>query len=334
MSMLPARLVSWVLVCVLGLGQPFALAQKSNVPEIESARRAYWEGRFQQSIEQLEPLIDKLNDGEDLREAAFLLGLSYLALRDDESGRTYFAAAVRQDPSFVPSEDLYMRNIVRTYSDVRKGLVGRLVVTSEPVGARIFVSGRAIGTTPFEGAVVAGTRSVKAELEGYTGQARRVQIDAGRSTSIQFELSREVVSADAGSETNEASVEEFQKIKILTQDGEKTKEADAILVLAHDKLVVRAKKGGLEMKSLAYRDVRSAEYTYSKHPRWKEGLGAAIAVGIFAAPIFFLQGKKHWLTIQTDDDYAVLRLDKNNYEMVCLSFTAASGIEVELVGEK
>jgi hypothetical protein len=313
---------------VLGLGEPFALARKSNVPEIESARRAYWEGRFQLSIEQLEPLIDKLNDGEDLREAAFLLGLSHLALRDDESGRTYFASAVRQDPSFIPSEDLYTHDIVRTYSDVRKGMVGRLVVTSEPVGARVFISGRAIGATPYEGDVVAGSQSVKAELKGYTGQVRRVRIEPGRSASIKFELSREVAS------TGTMAAEEFQKIKLLTRDGEKTAETDAILVLAPDRLVVRSKKGDWEMKSLAYRDIRSAEYAYSKHPRWKEGLGAAIAVGVFAAPIFFLKGKKHWLTVQTEDDYAVLRLDKNNYELVCLSFTAATGIEVEILGEK
>jgi hypothetical protein len=313
---------------VLGLGEPFALARESNVPEIESARRAYWEGRFDQSIEQLEPLIEKLDDGEDLREAAFLLGLSHLALANEQRGRTYFTSAVRQNPSFVPSEDLYAHDIVRTYSDVRKGMVGRLVVTSEPVGARVFVSGRAIGATPYEGDVVAGSQSVKAELKGYTGQVRRVRIEPGRSASIQFKLGSEVASPAT------MAAEEFQKIKLLTRDGEKAAEADAILVLAPDRLVVRAKEGGWEMKALAYRDIRSAEYAYSRHPRWKEGLGAAIAVGVFAAPIFFLKGKKHWLTVQTEDDYAVLRLDKNNYELVCLSFTAASGIDVDLLGEK
>jgi hypothetical protein len=323
-----------ILIGVLGLGQPFALTRESNVPEIESARRAYWEGRFKQSIEQLEPLIEKLNDGADLREAAFLLGLSHLALGDEQRGRTYFASAVRQNPSFIPSEDLYTHAIVRTYSDVRKGMVGRLVVTSVPVGARVFISGRTLGATPYEGVVVSGTQSVKVELKGYTGQVRRVPIEPGRSASVKFELSREVASTGTQAGGGEVSPEEFQKIKLLTQDGEITIETDAILVLAPDRLVVRSKKGDWEMKTLAYQDIRSAEYAYSKHPRWKEGLGAAIAVGVFAAPIFFLKGKKHWLTVQTEDDYAVLRLDKNNYELVCLSFTTASGIDVELLGEK
>jgi hypothetical protein len=262
------------------------------------------------------------------------LGLNHLALGNEQGKRKYFALAIRYDPSFVPSKDLYTDAIVRTYLDIRKDMVGRLVVTSEPAGAKVFVSGRAMGVTPFETEVVAEIQTVKTELEGYTGQVRRVRIDSGRTASVKFELNREVASTRTTDAAGEESSEQFQKIKFLAQDGENAREVDAILIVAPDRLVIRAKTGGWEMKTLAYRDIRSAEYTYSTHPRWKEGLGAAIAVGVFAAPIFFLKGKKHWLTIQTDDDFAVLRLDKDNYEQICLSFTAASGIEVELLGEK
>ena len=326
--MVTGRLWSLALVGALSLGETVTLALQSRVPEIESARRAYWEGRFDQSVEQLRPLIDKLDDKAALREAAFLLGLNHLALGNEERGRSYFSSAVRTDPSFLPSEDLYTRAIVRAYTDVRKTLVGGITVTSEPPGARVYLGDRAVGNTPYEGDAAAGERSVKTELEGYTGQVRRIRVTPGKTVSVKFELSREVAAARA------RPAQEFQKIKLLSQDGEKTKETDAILVLDRDRLVVRAKKGRSELKTLAYRDIRIAEYSYSKHPRWKEGLGTAIAVGIFAAPIFFLKGKKHWLTVQTDDDYAVLRLDKKNYELVCSSFTAASGIDVELAGEK
>jgi hypothetical protein len=211
---------------------------------------------------------------------------------------------------------------------VRGSLLGRITVTSSPSGAQVFVGGRGVGKTPYKGEAVAGAQSIKAELPGYTGQVRRIQVTPGERTSVTFKLSREVAAVKP------RPAEEFQKIKILTQEGEESNETDAVLVIEHDRLVIRAKKGGSELKQLAYRNIRSAEYSYSRHPRWKEGLGAAVAVGIFAAPVFFLKGKKHWLTVQTDDDYAVIRLDKKNYELVCLSFTAASGIDVELIGEK
>jgi tetratricopeptide (TPR) repeat protein len=326
--MVTGRLWSLALVGAMSLGEPVALALQSRVPEIESARRAYWEGRFDQSVEQLRPLIDQLDDKAALRDAAFLLGLNYLALGNEERGRGYFSSAVRYDPSFLPSEDLYTRAIVRAYTDARKTSIGRIAVTSDPPGARVFVGGRAVGKTPYEGDAAVGEQSVKTELEGYTGQVRRVHVDLEKRASVKFKLSREVASAET------QSAEEFQKIKLLARDGAKTNETDVTLVLEHDRLVVRANEGGSELKTLTYRDIRSAEYSYSRHPRWKEGLGATIAVGIFAAPIFFLKGKKHWLMVQTEDDYAVLRLDKNNYELVCLSFTAASDIDVELIGEK
>jgi hypothetical protein len=326
--MVTGRFWSLVLIGVLSLGEPVGFALQSQVPEIESARRAYWEGRFDQSVEQLTPLIDRLDDETDLREAAFLLGLNHLALGNDERGRRYFSSAVRQDPSFLPSDDLYARSVVRAYTEVRNSLLGRIRVTSRPSGARVFVGDRAIGTTPCDGEAVAGRQSVKAELNGYTGQVRLIRVAPGQTTPVAFDLSREIAAVEP------PPPEEFQKVRILTQEGEESKETDAVLVLEQDRLVVRAKKGGTELKFLSFRDIRSAEYSYSRHPRWKEGMGAAVAVGIFAAPIFFLKGKKHWLTVQTEDDYVVLRLDKNNYELVCLSFTAASGIDVELAGEK
>ena len=59
-------------------GETLAFARGAYLPEIESARRAYWEGRFENFIEQLNPLIEELDDVADLREASFLLGLNHL----------------------------------------------------------------------------------------------------------------------------------------------------------------------------------------------------------------------------------------------------------------
>jgi hypothetical protein len=324
--MVLGRLWSLTLVVVLGLGDTVVLARQTQVPQVEAARQAYWEGRFEQSIEQLEPLLDKLKNRFDSRETAFLLGLNYFALGEGSKGRAAFATAVQQDPAFTPDDDIYPPDIIQTYVGVRADLVGELHVKSEPSGARVLVAGRLLGKTPFKGDALAGEQSVQAQLDGYTGQVRRVQIKAGVVTPVLFKLNR----VAAG---RELPADEFQKVKLVVQDGEKTKETDSILVLDRSRLAVLAKEGGSELKTLFYKDIKSAEYSYSKHPRWKEGLGATIAVGIFAAPLFFLKGKKHWLTLQTENDYVVLRLDKRNYSLVRLSFETHSGITVETVGE-
>ena len=69
-------------------------------------------------------------------------------------------------------------------------------------------------------------------------------------------------------------------------------------------------------------------------PRWKSGIGLAVAFGIFALPVFFMKGKKHWLTIAAEGDFAVLRLDKNNYRIILPTFEARTGKRVEAVAEE
>jgi hypothetical protein len=98
-------------------------------------------------------------------------------------------------------------------------------------------------------------------------------------------------------------------------------------------LLIQSRKGGSELKNFAYADIKSAEYSYSKHPRWRAGAAAAIAIGIFALPLFFMKGKKHWLTVRTEKDFAVLRLDKDNYKIILPTFEARTGRKVETVGE-
>lgn len=329
-----AQFFSLLLIVTLSFGEAIAFASQNRAAEIETARRAYWEGRFEAAIEGLEPLLEKLEDPKLLRDAAFLLGLNYLALGEPSKGKDYFTEAVAFDPDFTPAEDLYSPDIINTYRTVRARAIGKITVQSVPSGATVHIGGRAVGKTPYRGTTTAGEHTIKVELQGYSGQARKVQVLSDEVQNLSFELGREAVAEPTERVDRDMPTEEFQKVKLLVQEGEKTKEKDAVLRLEGGQLVVRAKKGGYEMKKISYGTVRAAEYSYSKHPRWKEGLGAAIAVGIFAAPIFFLKGKKHWLTVQTENDYAVLRLDKKNYEVICLSFEAHSGIPVERTGEK
>ena len=49
---------------------------------------------------------------------------------------------------------------------------------------------------------------------------------------------------------------------------------------------------------------------------------------------FFMKGKKHWLTIRTQNDYAVLHLDKNDYRLILTAFETRSGVKVEVLPEE
>lgn len=82
-------------------------------------------------------------------------------------------------------------------------------------------------------------------------------------------------------------------------------------------------KRGTALKTFQYASIRSAEYANARAPRWKNGTGAS------ALPA--ASGKKHWLMVQTQDDYALIQLDKNNYKSVIAAFESRAGKRVETV---
>jgi hypothetical protein len=125
----------------------------------------------------------------------------------------------------------------------------------------------------------------------------------------------------------------FTNIKLIVNTGDKGEEQDAVLRFESDRLVVFS-TSGVVLKTLPFAEIKSAEYSYSKSPRWKSGIGAAIAVGVFAIPIFFMKGKKHWLTIAGEKDFAVLRLDKNNYRLILPTFETKTGKRVEALADE
>jgi hypothetical protein len=130
-----------------------------------------------------------------------------------------------------------------------------------------------------------------------------------------------------------AVADTFTNVKLMVNTGDKAEEQDAVLRFEDEALIIYG-RGGTTLKTFAYADIKGAEYSYSKSPRWKSGIGVAVAVGIFALPVFFMKGKKHWLTIAAEKDFAVLRLDKRNYKLVLPTFEARTGRRVEAVSEE
>jgi hypothetical protein len=121
----------------------------------------------------------------------------------------------------------------------------------------------------------------------------------------------------------------FNRIKLLVPIGEKVEETDVVLRLSGDRLIITTVDGNVELKNFPYSRITEAGYSYSKHPRWKEG-----KKGLVFLPVFFVKGKKHWLTIEADKDYAVLKLDKENYRVVIPAFESRSHVKVESLGEE
>jgi hypothetical protein len=120
----------------------------------------------------------------------------------------------------------------------------------------------------------------------------------------------------------------FNDVTLLVQEGDKRKDIDSFLLFQPDALVVQPKdkKQAQPLRTLAYADVKSAEYSFGKSPR--------VSAALLVSPFFlFSASKSHWLTVKTSDDFALLRLDKSNYKLVIGELEKRAKITVASVGE-
>ncbi|MEZ5345221.1 MAG: hypothetical protein R2681_06640 [Pyrinomonadaceae bacterium] len=127
-------------------------------------------------------------------------------------------------------------------------------------------------------------------------------------------------------------------IELVVPDGKKSKETDAVLRIEKETFEVLIEKSKFKEhnKNLAFSDLKIADYSYSKKPMLSAGgaVATALLVGfIFALPFLFIKKKSHWLTVQTEDQFAVMKLDSSNYRAIIAEFET-HGVKVNEVKEE
>lgn len=133
--------------------------------------------------------------------------------------------------------------------------------------------------------------------------------------------------------------EVFEKIEMLSPDGEKIREISVRIRFTSDSLEIESVEDRQIIKKMSYSDIRQAEYSYTKNPRWKTGLGLSAAAVIFppillvSIPLGFSKHRRHWLTIRTENDYAVLKLSKSIRKVFMPSFETHTAVKIAGLGD-
>nr|MBA2736669.1 hypothetical protein [Pyrinomonadaceae bacterium] len=133
--------------------------------------------------------------------------------------------------------------------------------------------------------------------------------------------------------------EKFEKVQILTPAGQEVTETSVRLRFLDDEMQIESVSDGKTIKTFKYSAIKDAEYSYSKSPRWKTGLGLGVASIAFlpllfvAIPVGLTKHRRHWLTIKTENDYAVLKLSKINRKLLIPAFETRTRIAVKGNGE-
>lgn len=131
----------------------------------------------------------------------------------------------------------------------------------------------------------------------------------------------------------------FDKVELVVLEDGKQAEKSATIGFEDSAVRIRTKHDS-DAKTFSYSDIRSIEYSYSKSPRWKTGIGLGAASIVFppllliAIPIGFTKHRRHWLMIRTDKDFALLKLSKRNRKLVIATIETRTGIRAEGLGDK
>lgn len=131
----------------------------------------------------------------------------------------------------------------------------------------------------------------------------------------------------------------FTNIELMEQKGDGLRETSVRVVFGEDKMQVLSRSTGAVIKEWSYDKIKSAEYSYTKKPRWKTGLelgAASIAFPLLllvAIPIGFTKHRRHWVTVRTEDDFAVLKVGKGVRKVFIPAFETRASVKIEALGD-
>lgn len=131
----------------------------------------------------------------------------------------------------------------------------------------------------------------------------------------------------------------FENIELMEPNGDNLRETSVRVVFDETSMRVISRSGGAVVKEWSYDDIKSAEYSYTKNPRWKTGLGLGAAGILFppllliAIPIGFTKHRRHWVTIRTDKDFAVLKVGKGVRKVFMPMFETRTSVVIKGVGD-
>jgi hypothetical protein len=112
---------------------------------------------------------------------------------------------------------------------------------------------------------------------------------------------------------------------LTLQTGDKKQELEATIAFDKSGFWLLDPKG-TTLKAFPYANIKIAEYSSSKSPRWKN-------VGSGAPTSTSNSGSRPSLMVQTQSDYALISLDRSNFRSVVGAFEIRSGKTVEIAAE-
>ncbi len=171
-------------------------------------------GKFNAAVDLLEKRIDVLYDYTLLVKALFYTGATWKLLEEDDKASGFFKKVLVLNPDYEPDKETD-EDTVDFFDKLKSKMMmqplGDLKVTSDPVGATIYIDGRIVGVTPMtiEG-LVSGKHYWRIHKSGYRDVGGIVTVRDGAPEKID-----EVLKTGDGAEP----VAQFEKLAVAEFGG-------------------------------------------------------------------------------------------------------------------
>jgi len=99
-----------------------------------------------------------------------------------------------------------------------------------------------------------------------------------------------------------------------------TREVNAVLIFERDGLKIQSRRSNEIFKEFKYSEIKTADHSFSKKLSFTPSAGM-IALSVMTGLPFFLlptRKEKHWLVLTTNNDFAVLKIENDNYRLIRL----------------
>lgn len=118
---------------------------------------------------------------------------------------------------------------------------------------------------------------------------------------------------------------------MLTVSGKKGQEQDVVLTLGNGLISITPKKGGTALMTLPYKRIARGIYTHAKDPQWDVSLNGPPQDLDVPGSGVFRSSTRHWLTLQSNTEYAILRLNDDTWNSILQTIEARTGLKIDHV---
>jgi hypothetical protein len=115
------------------------------------------------------------------------------------------------------------------------------------------------------------------------------------------------------------------EVEILENRGlgkRDTREVNSILIFEKDSLIVKSRRNSKVFKTFEYSKIKSVEHLFLSGRPSIDDSDASIISTFFSdfRILVFERKSSHWLSMTTEDDFAVLKLENDNFKLITLEF--------------